>query len=65
MPDDMGRAGGAAWMDSLLYDTYAGHGALESEHMGGVRPWPVETLDSPGPVPHRAVPPSGAAGADA
>ena len=49
MSDDLRRAGGSAWLDSLLYDTHSGVGAsIEAERSSaGVRPWPTETLGPP------------------
>lgn len=49
MPDDLSRAGGSAWLDSLLYDAPAGAGTwIDAERSSaGVRPWPTETLGPP------------------
>jgi len=64
MSDDSRRAGGSAWLDSLLYDTQSGAGTIDAERSSaGVRPWPTETLGPPvGGHEHRKLRAAGVSG---
>ena len=64
MSDELRRAGGSAWLDSLLYDAQSGAGTIDAERWSaGVRPWPTETLGPPvGLHEHRTRRPAGVGG---